>query len=101
MDVPGVGDQAFIEVTAGNALILQFLKGDTWVTLQLRLQPSAMIEDLPYLTDLARAVAARIPRETGLHPLARRLLPVGDMEVVHGFGHQAVSSGWTGARARR
>jgi len=60
MDVPGVGDQAFTEVTAGNALSLQFLKGDTWVTLQLRLQPSAMIEDLPYLTELGRAIASRL-----------------------------------------
>lgn len=60
MDVPGVGDQAFTEMSAGNALTLQFLKGDTWVTLVLRLQPSAMIEDLPYLTELGRAVASRL-----------------------------------------
>jgi hypothetical protein len=60
MDVPGVGDQAYTELTAGSALTLQFLKGGTWVTLQLRLQPYAMMEDLPYLADLGRAVAARI-----------------------------------------
>jgi hypothetical protein len=62
MDVPGVGDQAFTEHTAGNALTLQFLQGDTWVTLQLRLQPYAMMEDLPYLSELGRAVAGRLPR---------------------------------------
>lgn len=60
MDVPGVGDQAYTELTAGSALILQFLEGGTWVTLQLRLQPNAMMEDLPYLAELGRAVAARI-----------------------------------------
>lgn len=60
MDVPGVGDQAFTQTTAGGALTLQFLKGTTWVTLELRLQPYTMIEDLPYLAELGRAVAARL-----------------------------------------
>lgn len=59
-DVPGVGDQAFAELTAGSALVLQFLKAGTWVTLQLRLQPSAMIEDIPYLAELGRAIAGRL-----------------------------------------
>jgi len=60
MDVPAVGDLAFTELTAGGALTLQFLKSGIWVTLQLRLQPSAMMEDLPYLAELGRAVAGRL-----------------------------------------
>lgn len=60
MDVPGVGDQAFTELMAGSALSLQFLKRGTWVSLQLRLQPNAMIEDLPYLAELGRAIAGRL-----------------------------------------
>ena len=59
-DVPGVGDQAFAELTAGNSLSLQFLKGGTWVALHLRLQPFAAMPDLPYLAELGRAAAARL-----------------------------------------
>ena len=60
MDVPAVGDRAFTELSSSGALTLQFLKGSRWVTLDLRLQPTAVMEDLPYLVELGRAIAGRL-----------------------------------------
>ena len=60
IDVPGVGDQAYAEALTGGELTLHFLKGMAWVTLRLRLTPDAAMEDLPYLSDVARAAAGRL-----------------------------------------
>jgi hypothetical protein len=59
VDVPGVGNQAWAQAGTGSVQ-LQFLKGNTWVTLDLDLTPEAVVEDLPYLTALARAAAGRL-----------------------------------------
>lgn len=58
VNVPGVGDQAYAETVSG--LTIQFLKGTNWVKLSLGLQPWTAIEDLPYLSELARAAAGRL-----------------------------------------
>jgi hypothetical protein len=58
IDVPGVGNQAYADVEAGT---LQFLRGDAWITIGARLQPSATLDDLPYLAELARAADRRLP----------------------------------------
>jgi hypothetical protein len=59
IDVPGVGNQAWAQATT-SSLQLQFLKGSSWVTIELGLTPQAALEDLPYLTALARAAAGRL-----------------------------------------
>jgi hypothetical protein len=61
VDVPGVGDQAYAQVPpSGGTIELQFLKGGAWVTIRMRLQPDARMEDLALLIELARAAAGRL-----------------------------------------
>jgi hypothetical protein len=61
VDVPGVGDQAYVERSGGDHLgSLQFLRRDLWVTINVGLNPQTTMDDLPYLAELARAADRRL-----------------------------------------
>ena len=44
----------------GCLIALAGLKQGKWVTIRLQLHPPATTDDLPYLTELARALARRL-----------------------------------------
>lgn len=61
IDVPGVGDQAWMkDGGAGSIREITFLRGDTWVSIAVSLQPELSRDDMPALATLARAVDRRL-----------------------------------------
>lgn len=57
--VPGVGEDAYAERQTSH-LLVHILKGASQAAIRLTLTPDATMEDLPYLTELARAADQRL-----------------------------------------
>lgn len=78
VDVPGVGEDAYIEDLNAGKPAIKILKGDAQFRITIALTPQATMDDVPYLMDLARAANKRLsgftlPGPTGTQRAAMEL----------------------------